>query len=329
MPALRAQTLLRGNHDLGERLRAAQRELADFAGTQLRLLEAEETLRAIRLGEVDALVVNSSAPGAQVFTLSSADRPYRIFVENMQEGAVTLSSAGVVLYANQRLGDLLGCQVSDVIAKQMVDFVSPPSAAVFLAAMSPTIVATTLDLELRRPNGDVVAAHVGICRLDVDGEILTCLTFTDLTAEHSLLQQVRASQQRFEALYKGAPVPAFTWQSSRSGLILIDYNEAADTQTGGHAADALGLSANAYYRHNPGLLADLNRCLREQIVIEAQTVSQAEAPGSQLHLRVTMVPVPPDLSKMPRRASASWTATVASRSPTRAQQRCLGMTSRS
>ena len=58
-----------------------------------------------------------------------------------------------------------------------------------------------------RPDGSVVAALVGVSRLDVDGERLTCLTFTDLTAEHTLLGEVRASQQRFEALYKGAPVP--------------------------------------------------------------------------------------------------------------------------
>ena len=61
---------------------------------QTRLTEAEETLRAIRHGEVDALVVQDSSPAAQVFTLSSADRPYRMFVENMRDGAATVSEAG-------------------------------------------------------------------------------------------------------------------------------------------------------------------------------------------------------------------------------------------
>ena len=44
-----------------------------------RLDEAEETLRAIRCGEVDALVV-AGPRGDQVFTLNSAVS-YRVFIE--------------------------------------------------------------------------------------------------------------------------------------------------------------------------------------------------------------------------------------------------------
>jgi hypothetical protein len=55
-----------------------------------RTMEAEETLRAIVSGEVDGLVV-STAEGDRVFTLSGADLPYRVMVETMNEGAVTLA----------------------------------------------------------------------------------------------------------------------------------------------------------------------------------------------------------------------------------------------
>jgi PAS domain-containing protein len=78
-----------------------------WAETQNRLDEAEETLRAIRNGEVDALVISDGLPEERVFTLSSVDKPYRIFVENMTDGAATLSQSGVVLYANPRLVKLL------------------------------------------------------------------------------------------------------------------------------------------------------------------------------------------------------------------------------
>ena len=55
-----------------------------------RLEELEETLRAIRSGEVDALVVETAGED-QVFTLKSADQTYRLMVEEMQKGAATLS----------------------------------------------------------------------------------------------------------------------------------------------------------------------------------------------------------------------------------------------
>ena len=79
------------------------------------LAAAEETLRAIRNGEVDALVVGDGASPTQVFTLASADRPYRMFVENMRDGAATVSESGIVLYANRRLAELLAVPCTDIM----------------------------------------------------------------------------------------------------------------------------------------------------------------------------------------------------------------------
>ena len=54
-----------------------------------RLSQAEETLRAIRCGEVDAIV--GDGPGAEkVFTLRGADHTSRVFVERMNEKAIEL-----------------------------------------------------------------------------------------------------------------------------------------------------------------------------------------------------------------------------------------------
>ena len=68
--------------------RARRRDALD--GGLVRMAEAEDTLRAIGAGEVDAFVVSDGGAGQRVFTLSTADRPYRIFVENMRDGAATL-----------------------------------------------------------------------------------------------------------------------------------------------------------------------------------------------------------------------------------------------
>jgi PAS domain-containing protein len=74
---------------------------------QVRLAEAEEMLRAIRHGEIDALVVEGVA-GNQVYTLHSEDEPYRNLVEQMHEGAAVLTGHGDILYANARFATLLG-----------------------------------------------------------------------------------------------------------------------------------------------------------------------------------------------------------------------------
>ena len=76
--------------------------LPDSIELRARLAEAEETLRAIRHGEVDALLIVDGR-GDRVYTLRSADAPYRALVEQMQEGAVTLNAKGDIVYCQPQL----------------------------------------------------------------------------------------------------------------------------------------------------------------------------------------------------------------------------------
>src|SRR5690349_9457849 len=87
---------------------------ADYESLKSQLDEAEATLEAIRTGEVDAVVVYSDE-GERVYTLKGADQPYRIFVEQMNEGALTLSKDGVVLYGNQSAARLCGLPLEKLI----------------------------------------------------------------------------------------------------------------------------------------------------------------------------------------------------------------------
>ncbi len=74
---------------------------------KLSLREAEETLEAIRSGEVDAILVETPGGEERLFTLEAADHVYRIFLESITEGALTLSGDGYILYANGAAGTLL------------------------------------------------------------------------------------------------------------------------------------------------------------------------------------------------------------------------------
>ena len=88
----------------------------------VRLTEAEEMLRAIQHGEVDALVVEG-ASGNQIYTLHSAEEPYRILVEQMQEGAAVMTTGGDILYANARFAALVGEPLQSVQGSRFGRFV--------------------------------------------------------------------------------------------------------------------------------------------------------------------------------------------------------------
>ena len=65
--------------------------------------EAVETVRALRRGEIDAVVVAENEDDPKVLLLGAAGRRYRLLVEHMRDGAVALSPDGDVLYANPQL----------------------------------------------------------------------------------------------------------------------------------------------------------------------------------------------------------------------------------
>ncbi|NCC23389.1 MAG: hybrid sensor histidine kinase/response regulator, partial [Alphaproteobacteria bacterium] len=63
-----------------------------------RLEEAEDALRAIREGEVDAVIVSGSQ-GDRVFSLMETENLHRLMVETMNEAGLAISPDGLLLYA--------------------------------------------------------------------------------------------------------------------------------------------------------------------------------------------------------------------------------------
>src|ERR1700680_3957527 len=92
-----------------------------------RVAELEETLRAIRMGEVDAVVV-AGPGGDQVFTLQGAEHPYRLLVETIEEGAATLAEDGTVLYSNKSFAAFFGAPLEKFIGAALHSFVSGSDA---------------------------------------------------------------------------------------------------------------------------------------------------------------------------------------------------------
>jgi PAS domain S-box-containing protein len=86
------------------------------------LYEANDTIEAIRTGQVDALIVEGST-GHQLYTLTSADAAYRVFFERMTEGAVTLNKAGIILYCNSQFASMVEHPLSNVIGLNFDAFI--------------------------------------------------------------------------------------------------------------------------------------------------------------------------------------------------------------
>lgn len=97
-----------------------------------RLETAEETLRAIRAGDVDALVV-AAPKGEHVITLAGAELAYHVLFDQMNEGAVTVARDGVIAYCNRRFADIVKTPFARVRGVPLRRFVAPAERAAFEA----------------------------------------------------------------------------------------------------------------------------------------------------------------------------------------------------
>src|SRR3984893_10123612 len=103
-----------------------------------RLAEAEETLRAVRSGEIDAFIVQGP-DGEQVYALRSAEQPYRNLIEDMLEGAAILTTDGDIAYCNKRFAELVAVPLEAAVGGCMERFVhnvDRPAYRALLAAGS-------------------------------------------------------------------------------------------------------------------------------------------------------------------------------------------------
>jgi len=98
-------------------------EMSEIESLKEQLREANDTIEAIRRGEIDALVIKGKK-GNEVFTLESADRTYRVFLEKMNEGAVTLNASGIIQYCNSSFASMINRTPANVTAELFEDFVS-------------------------------------------------------------------------------------------------------------------------------------------------------------------------------------------------------------
>ena len=183
-----------------------------------RLAEAEETLDAIRKGEVDAITVEGP-DGRQIFTLESADLPYRTLVERMNEGAASMNGEGVILFCNERLGEMLGTRPEKLIGRSIFGLVVPAEKE----AMGRLLEQGLRDegrgeISLRSDEGTVVPALVSLKATpgEAQEEVDVCLIATDLGERKRHEEESRIREESLRLALKAGHSGTFDWEFGRN-----------------------------------------------------------------------------------------------------------------
>jgi signal transduction histidine kinase len=171
-----------------------QNPTAELANLRLRLAEAEETLRAIRHGEVDALM-----QGQQVFSLAGAEQAYRVLIEAMNEGALTLTTERTILYANRCFASMVKCPLEQVTGGSFHRFLSATDAAKLSNHLKQNAQSgVKIQLLLHAADNSKLPVQISIRRLAKEGanNVILGMVVTDLSESRQTEEMLRALTRR-------------------------------------------------------------------------------------------------------------------------------------
>jgi PAS domain S-box-containing protein len=170
----------------------------EFAKLRARLAEAEETLRAIRTGEVDTVMV-AGKEDSQVFTLEGAEHAYRVLIESMNEGALTLTADKVILYANRCFARMVKCPLEQVMGSSFRRFLSAEDRATLRPLMKRADQSgSKIQVLLHAGDGSKMPAQISIRPLAKNGSVRAAIgmVVTDMTEARHNEEMLRALTHR-------------------------------------------------------------------------------------------------------------------------------------
>ena len=223
-----------------KRTKEMLREVADLKS---RLAAVQETLKAIRKGDVDALAV-SGREGDRIFTLCGEQEPYRIFVETMNEGAAMVAADGTIVYSNRRFADLVRTPLEKVIGSHFHQFASQEDCPILKALQEGEESAGYRhECALNAPDGVVVPVYLSARPMTAGGVRSLCIIATDITERKLAEERVLQSEQQFRLIFD--QIPAAIWTTDKE-LRILSASGAGLTAVNLRAEDLVGKTVQGF-----------------------------------------------------------------------------------
>ena len=162
-----------------------------------RLTDLEAEVRAIRMGEVDAVLVEGER--GQVYTLETPYAPYRLVVAQMREAGATLTPQGRIITCNRRFAELVQRPQAALPDQDIRDLVHADCHGRLGSWLEAGLEgATEALLDLVRSDGSRVKAYLSARPLE-EGALGKALVVIDVTQERQYVELQRAQRALREA----------------------------------------------------------------------------------------------------------------------------------
>jgi PAS domain S-box-containing protein len=172
--------------------------LQEVAALREELEETHDIINAIRDGAVDAIIVKEDNKH-ELYTLKSADKTYRIFIERMNEGAVTLNRNNLVLYCNSSFADFIHTGLENVIGLSFEKLVPPNYRSQVRMLIERAWAEEESKGEIELNDGSrMMPVQLSISTMEIDSESAISIIITDLSLQKEAQAQKKAMEQKDE-----------------------------------------------------------------------------------------------------------------------------------
>jgi len=170
----------------------------EIADLKEQLGEAHDIIEAIRKGEVDAFIVKEEDKH-ELYTLKSADKTYRIFIERMNEGAVTLNSDNMIMYCNSSFANFVQIPLKNVIGKPFNDFIPETYQSTVAELIKKAWTKKESKAEIVFSGKDKsLPVLLSVNTIEIDSGTALSIIITDLTLQKETQEQKKAMEQKDE-----------------------------------------------------------------------------------------------------------------------------------
>ncbi|HMI65991.1 MAG TPA: ATP-binding protein [Cyclobacteriaceae bacterium] len=203
-----------------KQLGATEKLIEENRELRQQLREARESIEAIKTGSIDALVVGDKKD-LKVYTENTADKIYRILIEKMHEGAVTLNGEGTILYCNSYFARMVNLPLQKVIGTKFGKFICDPSSKEAFEVLLELGWKRNSQNELcvRASDGSDVPVQMSVNPLSLDDDLVLSIILTDLTIKNKTQEELKLKSRQLERMnveleHANKDLTTFTYISS-------------------------------------------------------------------------------------------------------------------
>ena len=162
------------------------------------LKNALASIEGFKTDKTDALVI-ASEKTLKVYTEKTSDQPYRILIEKMHEGAVTLNEEGIIIYCNSSFANIVDVPLQKVIGTRFEDYIGDPLKKQFeLLLKRDSIRVLKEEVSIHGNSGKVIPVLISVNALSLHDIFVLNIILTDLTTQNENQEKLRRRTKQLE-----------------------------------------------------------------------------------------------------------------------------------